>query len=110
MSDIKVHSFNSSESAYNCCQCDESIEDGDVLYVESEGVVGVAYTWPFAVTSASGSLHSTSARTLKHFVEMCRFRDESEAKGKSLYEGAQAAVKFAQEKGLTTFTLDTGNE
>lgn len=54
---IAVHHFSSTEDAYDACQCDEAIKTGDVLVIASEGVVGVAYTWPFAVTPEAGELH-----------------------------------------------------
>ena len=53
-----VHCFETTGEAYDACQCDEGIKDGDVLVIKSEGVVGVADTWPFAVTVKSGDLHS----------------------------------------------------
>jgi hypothetical protein len=52
-----VHKFGSTGEAYDACQCDDGIEDGDVLVIEKEGVVGVADTWPVAVTAKSGALH-----------------------------------------------------
>lgn len=39
-------------------QCDEVIRTGETLVVLAEGVVGIAMTWPFAVTAASGHLHA----------------------------------------------------
>ncbi len=53
-----VHRFDSTGEAYDACQCDDAISDGDVLIIESECVVGVAHTWPIAVTVESGALHS----------------------------------------------------
>lgn len=53
----KVHVFDSSGSAYDCCQCDESIETGDILVIPSEQVVGIADAWPIAVTANAGKLH-----------------------------------------------------
>ena len=53
-----IHEFESSSEAYDACQCDEDIEDGDVLVVRPERVVGVANTWPFAVTKEHGDLHA----------------------------------------------------
>lgn len=53
-----VHEFETSGEAYDACQCDETIANGDVLLIASEGVVGVADTWPVAVTFAYGKLHT----------------------------------------------------
>lgn len=54
---VTVHRFASTGEAYDACMCYETIKRGDVLVIESEGVVGVAYTWPFAVTPEAGELH-----------------------------------------------------
>lgn len=56
--EMKTHQFSSTGEAYDACQCDEDIQDGDILVIESEGVIGVADTWPVAVTAEHGSLHS----------------------------------------------------
>ena len=58
-----VHWFESSGRAYDACQCSDAIKDGDVLVVESERVVGIAHTWPVAVTVANGELHRLAAET-----------------------------------------------
>jgi hypothetical protein len=54
---ITIHSFASSGLAYDATQCDDAVKTGDILVIESEGVVGVAHTWPFAVTEKHGDLH-----------------------------------------------------
>ena len=54
---MKIWKFSSTSRAYNACQTDDRIQDGDVLVVESERVAGVASTWPTAVTVESGVLH-----------------------------------------------------
>ncbi|RWN60188.1 hypothetical protein [Mesorhizobium sp.] len=57
MNTIRVHFFDSTGEAYDATQCDETIKNGDVLVIESEKVVGLADTWPVAVTEHSGNLH-----------------------------------------------------
>lgn len=52
-----IHRFDSTEEAYDACQCDDTIQKGDLLLIESEGVVGIADTWPMAVTAKRGELH-----------------------------------------------------
>ena len=53
---VKIHEFDSTGEAYDASQCDESIDNGDVLVVASEGVVGVLYkAWPVAVTERAGN-------------------------------------------------------
>ncbi len=56
----RVHYFPSTTTAYNMCQCSMFIQDGDILSIPSEGVIGIADTWPFAVTRHRGSLHGVS--------------------------------------------------
>ena len=53
----KIHYFDSTGDAYDACQCDDSVKKGDTLLIENEKVVGVAETWPFAVTEKAGKLH-----------------------------------------------------
>lgn len=63
---MKTHIFLSTGAAYDACQCDDDINDGDILLIPSEQVVGVADTWPFAVTKKSGDLHGVSDWTHPH--------------------------------------------
>lgn len=57
----KVHTFDNTTDAYDATQCNEEIKDGDVLVIESEQVIGIAYTFPFALTEYIGELHVTIA-------------------------------------------------
>ena len=54
----RILCFESTGDAYDACQCDESVRDGDILLIVSEGVVGIADTWPVAVTEKHGNLHT----------------------------------------------------
>lgn len=54
----RIHAFETTGNAYDATQTGEAIETGDTLLVHAEGVVAVAMTWPFAVTTAHGHLHS----------------------------------------------------
>lgn len=56
-----MKTFESSGDAYDATQCDESIANGDPLVIQDEGVVGLAWTWPVAVTVKTGELHSVVA-------------------------------------------------
>ncbi|RWM86479.1 MAG: hypothetical protein EOR84_30670 [Mesorhizobium sp.] len=60
MNKIQIHFFDSTGEAYDATQCDENIKNGDVLVIEPEQVVGLADTWPVAVTKNAGHLHSLS--------------------------------------------------
>ena len=55
------HAFASTGNAYDATQCDEAIKTGDTLIIFAEGVVGIAMTWPFAITKECGKLHALAA-------------------------------------------------
>lgn len=55
---MTIREFTTTGDAYDACQCDETIKNGDVLVIKREHVVGVAWTWPFAVTKQFGVLHT----------------------------------------------------
>lgn len=55
---MTLHTFDSTQEAYGDVQCDDNIRNGDTLVVECEQVVGLAWTWPVAVTQAHGDLHT----------------------------------------------------
>ena len=67
---MSIHKFDSTAEAYDACQCDEDIKRGDLLVIESEGVVGVADTWPYAITEAHGELHQLVERTDAGLIKM----------------------------------------
>ena len=52
-----IHRFPSTGATYDACQCDPSVRKGDILWIPSETVVGIADTWPIAITHANGALH-----------------------------------------------------
>lgn len=54
---MKIHKFESSMDAYDACQCDPNITNGDTLVIEDEKIVALAWTWPVAVTEEHGQLH-----------------------------------------------------
>lgn len=58
-----VHIFDSTGSAYDACQCDENIKTGDVLFIPSEQVIGLAWAWPVAVTAQCGAFHQPKTGT-----------------------------------------------
>lgn len=53
----KIHHYETTVAAYAATQSDDNIKKGDVLIIESEKVVGLADTWPVAVTEWPGELH-----------------------------------------------------
>lgn len=74
----RVHRFDDTDTAYDITQTEErvhrGIRDGDVLVVESEGVVGVlTNAWPVALTEAHGQFHLMSERYLIREMNDGRF-------------------------------------
>lgn len=57
MRELKALLFPNSRAAYDATQIGEA-PLGTVLLIPSEGVVGLAWTWPIAITAACGELHS----------------------------------------------------
>ena len=59
---VQVHRFETSGDAYDASQTRDDIRDGDVLVVESEGVVGIMVAaWPTAVTQKLGAFHELAS-------------------------------------------------
>ena len=56
----QVHTFDSTGDAYDASQID--LDKGSIMVVESEGVVGLAWTWPVAVTAEAGELRMCCQR------------------------------------------------
>lgn len=48
--------FPTSGQAYDACQCNEQIVDGDLL-ICADGTIGIADTWPLALSYKSGHFH-----------------------------------------------------
>lgn len=88
---MTIHKFDYTGSAYDATQCDESIKDGDILLIESEGVVGLAWTWPVAVTKEKGQLHSMAENGSVVRVA---------ADAGWTVEQVKAAISLAREKGF----------
>ncbi len=67
---MTTHKFSHSGDAYDACQCDATIKDGDMLFVTetpwlnddvrgpTRTIVALAWTWPVAVTVEHGHLHT----------------------------------------------------
>ena len=55
---VRSHEFHSSGQAYNACQTNDDIKNGDLLIIDNEEVIGLADTWPVAVTEKFGELHT----------------------------------------------------
>ena len=65
-------------------QTDETIAAGDTLLILDEGIVGVAMTWPFAITAEPGKLHAVcepgAGETLGHIEKALEVPDGSIAR------------------------------
>lgn len=81
-----VHHFDDTTEAYNATQCNEEMRDGDVLVIEPEKVIGIAWTWPFALTERFGELHVTTA-------------DPRTYQGGIFAAGVELAEQLASERG-----------
>lgn len=54
---MKTFLFGDTGEAYDACQCDENIKNGDTLLIVEEKVAGLAWAWPIAVTEEAGAFH-----------------------------------------------------
>ena len=55
---VNVYVCGDSEQAYNLSQGLPQTDNGAILYIPSENIVGVVNTWPIAVTKEAGHLHT----------------------------------------------------
>ena len=54
---LYIWTFDSTGEAYDACQSSDAILKGDILLIAGERVIGIADTWPVAITKRSGKLH-----------------------------------------------------
>ena len=100
-----IHTFDTTGAAYDACQAGEGITDGDILIVHSEGVIGVADTWPFAVTEKRGELHAIRASVADaDFAAAAGIDPARIAEARRL-----AAAVSAAESGYGNYVVDTGS-
>lgn len=102
----RIHAFGSTGNAYDAVQTDETIAAGDTLLILDEGVVGVAMTWPFAITAEPGKLHAVSepgaGGTLEHIEQALGVPDGSIARACRLAK----TLGFAIDAGLAALLPD----
>lgn len=94
-----VWTFYSTGEAYGACQCRDDIRDGDVLVIEREQVIGIAHTWPFALTEAHGDFH-----TLKDHLDPRTWEDGKHAPGVAVAEREAARLGVRLTRVDTTAT------
>ena len=88
---VQVWYFEDSGDAYDACMSRECIDDGDVLVIAREGVVGVLMSaWPAAVTREPGAFHLME--------DGCHMNTTDEGKYCRSYE---LACAIAQRNGFT---------
>ena len=96
----RIHAFASTSNAYDAVQTDETIAAGDTLLILDEEVVGVAMTWPFAVTAKPGKLHAVcepgAGENLEHMEKALGVPDGSIARACHLAR----TLGFAIDAGL----------
>ncbi|MFD7661283.1 hypothetical protein [Streptomyces sp. NPDC059788] len=93
----KVWTFYSTGEAYGAVQCRDDIQDGDVLVIEREQVIGIADTWPFALTENHGDLH-----TLKDHVDPRTLEGGKYASGEALAEREAARLNVPLTRAKAT--------
>lgn len=75
----RAHVLATTGNAYDACQVDEAVAKGHALIILDEGVVGLAWAWPVAVTAEAGHLHKIAdagAATLTDLVAPLGFEDD----------------------------------
>lgn len=87
----RIYCFNTSEEARVYCETTDTVEDGDILFIPKENVVGCSGAWPFAITKFKGNLHALTSR-----VEMTI----------GMWNKADEAIQFAKEMGYETREID----
>ncbi len=95
----KIHHFDSTVRAYDATQSDDNIKKGDVLIIESEKVVGLADTWPVAVTEWPGELHDLAPG---YTLEKMGFSGKSIALARN--EASRLGFRLAGELGQIGYT------
>jgi len=111
---MTVWHFDTTEEAYDACQCDDRLKDGDTLvcghgvsdiWQQGQGqydtVVGIVSTWPTAVTKINGQLHKFKD---PHTVQLNAMIKLTLA-GSAAFQGVMEALKIADNMGLE---LDDG--
>jgi len=102
---VNLHTFESTREAYDACNFDSGLLDGDVIVIQPERVIGVAIQgWPIAVTRNRGDLHRlndgcTPGQWAAQFA--CPER---------VISGYQAAIDIARILALDRLDLDAVRE
>lgn len=90
----RAHLFATTGNAYDACQVDDAIRKGHTLVIVPEGVVGLAWAWPVAVTADAGHLHKLGDAGATSLAELVAPLDFSES-------DVLSAITLARALGLT---------
>ena len=96
----RVHAFDTTGDAYDACQCspqtgDDAIATGDTLLVTREGVVGIAWAWPIAISAAAMDFHTVETEsTITQLVDSLAFANDPKA------THFRQAILVAREHGI----------
>ena len=108
---MTIWHFDTTGEAYDACQCDDRLKDGDTLvcghwcdlpegwacgWGQYDTVVGIVSTWPTAVTKINGQLHKFKD---PHTVQLNAMKESA------AFHGVMEALKIADNMGLE---LDDG--
>ena len=105
--DVNVYVCSSSEDAYNLSQGLPTTDNGAILYIPSENIVGVVNTWPIAVTKEAGQLHTpcdwqTIGKDKVTYTEPITYTDNGIKKHIPSVKRVQKGYKF---KKAVQFTM-----
>lgn len=88
-----VYFFEDTSEAYGECQCNDEIQNGDILVTDD--VIGIADTWPFGITVCKGELHEISPD-----VHFSKIADALGMDSMVFLDSIQQAVALADERKL----------
>lgn len=104
---MSTHFFRMSGEAYDACQTgihyahdgEYPVETGDILIIEKEKVIGIADTWPVAVTIERGHLHEpTEGCTVADALD---WQNRFAGRKNLPMDAVERAKKLAAERGWT---------
>jgi hypothetical protein len=84
----KVWKFKDSGRAYDAIQCDDDIVNGATILC-ADGVVGLAWAWPIAITETFGAFHTAMPDAIERVLVDAKISTEQ----------AVNAVRVATENG-----------
>ncbi len=68
---ITMHAFSTTSKAYDGCN-NGKVKNGELLFIAHRKVIGIADTWPVAITKEEGTLHGVRDGVRWEEVEVAR--------------------------------------